>query len=316
MMRKKILRHLAAATVATLALAASAETLFGVGATGSLVKFDTSQPGAVLTVVATNFLPESSITFGPDGFLYGFDLSSRVQRLDLATGERRLISGLFAPTGDITFGPDGRLYGLTSANTILSLDIASQQTTLVASNIAARGDLRFGPDGKLYTTDTAFDLVRLTRAGQAWTRQSIERHMGTSGGLTFAPDGSLYAIDDRSLLITFNPRTGFLDRLNFSVQWGSGDLQFGSDGLIYGFDLNGRVQRMNLTTGARSILASGMTGNADLAFQPSAPVPEPASGLLLLLGLPAVAWRHLRRSKADAGSADALTTDRRRNTQR
>lgn len=299
MMHRTGLQGLTIAVAALLAVPASAETLYGLGGS-MLVKVDTSRPFAPPTLVAGNFLPGSSITFGPDGLLYGFDLSSRVQRIDLSTGDRRLIAGAFVPTGDITFGPDGRLYGLTSANTIISLDIASQQTLLVASNISPRGDLRFGPGGKLYAMDSTLDLMEFTRTGfSSWSQRSIAGRMHGSGGLTVGPAGKLYAIDDFSSLLEIDPQTRFIDRLGSSGEWGSGDLQFGADGLLYGFGLTGRLQRMDTATGTVSFLTSGLDGNADLAFQPSTPVPEPGPAMLLMLGLPAIVWRRLRRGKKD-----------------
>lgn len=138
----------------------------------------------------------TSMTFGPDGFLF---VSSRFDGSVYRVGPDGAMSTYATDLGvacGIAFGPDNALYVGDRSGSILR--VSGQRATLLASlppSVAAF-HLAFGPDGWLYVTAptlSARDAVyRVSPDGRVETYYS---GFGRPQGLAFDDQGQLYVID-------------------------------------------------------------------------------------------------------------------------
>jgi hypothetical protein len=119
------------------------------------------------------------------------------------------------------------------------------------------------------------------------------------GQLAFGPDGNLYiASFGTDRVIQVDAMSGAVLNASFVSLAGATGLAFGSDGSLYvGSFTNGTVGRYNAVTGAFvGLVASGLTNGP--TFMTLAPVPEPASIVLTLLGSATLVIATRRRSFA------------------
>jgi len=270
--------------------------------TGEILRFD-GTTGAFISVFAQGggLARPYGIAFGPDGNLYVASFrSDQILRYDGTTGAflgvfasgSGTANGLNGPN-DLLFGKDGSLYVTTQGSVadglggityqfdsqVLRYDSAGHGSVFATPTVPAPGGagfvsllgLAFGPDGLLYTSDFA-------------------------GGLrSYDGNGALVQTIATDNLFPGNPGV-FL-----------GNLGFGPDGAVYvsafaaADPLVAGVARCEVTSGDCSLFIDGSGSLArpiGLAFTPGAvAVPEPATVLLLALGLSTLAMASRHRTR-------------------
>ena len=290
-MPKKFLTFIAVATVAAAITPARAELLYAVNGNNELLTFDSSAPSTILSRQAiTNTGGNSilNIDFRPNGgLLYGLSSNNTLFTINPMTGAASFV-GTTTISGGFDYGFDfnpmaDRIRVATDigGNFRLNQTVSPITTTMDGNFFYVAGDPNAGTAPQL--------------AGAAYTNN-------VAGAATT----QLFYID-------FN-----LDILVFSPNPNGGDLQTrGALGInvtgLMGFDISGvtgdafatlstdgvtsSLYRINLTTGAATLIGNGIGMGETILDISAAPVPEPSTYALLI------------------GSIGALILFRRRKTQ-
>jgi streptogramin lyase len=299
---------------------AKADLLVASSDTGQVLRYD-ENTGAFLGVFATTPDP-ASMAIGLDNNLYiglgnGRDI---IQRFNGQTGAfiDTFIKAV-SPSG-LAFGPDGNLYveNFFPVTGGPSVRRYNPVTGAFIDNFVAPGSgglqtpegMAFGRDGNLYLADR-YDNEVLRYNGLTGAFQGVfARTLGNNGpiSLVFGPDGNLYVLENPSqtgngtlLVERFNGLTGaFMGVFGDNIVGGTDgcSLAFGPNGNLYvttGFVGNSVVELNGLTGQFISAFrGGGLDGAAGLVFV--APIPEPATLLLLAIGtLGVIGWARWRR---------------------
>jgi hypothetical protein len=283
------LASIAVAILLALGLAAQAraEVIFGLDTQDDLVSYDSATPGTVRSfakITGLQFQEEvRGIAFGPSGALFGFtsapDNSSRLYTIDPLTGAATIVgAGPFSPPAiGGTFG--------------FSVDPITGQARLVSS---------IGQNLRINTvTGTAVPEAMLAYApgDPNFGRDPSYVKIAYSTSLPGAPPTTLYGIDSRGQLFRMgsfggSPISADSGQL-FTIAQVSSVLGIGANGFaispatgIAYENTFGSLYRVDLATGAGTLIGalhSPIFPVDQIAVQP---VPEPGSGFILAIGLP------------------------------
>jgi uncharacterized protein DUF4394 len=261
----------------------SGELIYGIANQApatALVTFDSASPGALLTGVFLTGLQQNETILGIDfrpatGQLFGLGSTSRLYTINPATGASVAVGGQFAPTlNGFSFGFDfnpviDRIRVVSETNQNLVLDPNTGVVQTVAPNVAyAAADPNFGVDPNI--VDSAY-----------------------TNNFPGAVATTLYGIDTGlDILATQVAATGVLSTvgpLGLNVAAAGGFDVSGTTGIAYAALLpvagsQSSLYSINLATGAATNLGV-IDGGLVLTALTTAPIPEPASAGLLLLGL-------------------------------
>ena len=253
-----------AAMVST-ASAAQAAIVFGVDENNNLVAFKSSQPGTFLSSIK---ITGTSATFlaldfrDSNGKLYGLGDDLRLYTINTNTGFATAVGGPLALTGS-NFGFDFntaidalRIVSNNDSNYVVNPNTGA--LTLTATPVAfGMGDANFGANATI--TGNAYIHGTATQFAIDTTTDFLVRQANNAGTLTSVG----------SLGVAVGPRTAF-------------DIDF--EGIGYVWDANS-FYTVNLQTGAASLVGRNDRALYGIAI---APVPEPATWAILILGFGAI----------------------------
>ena len=260
----------------------AAEIFYGKFENGDLYKYDTI--AGVETLVGTIaaqgefFSPGAGsigMAFSPTGTLYLFSRGTQsLYTIDTATGAATLVGKAGILAEDLTISLDGSRGFVTADGALYSLNLSTGAATRIGATIVQDG-LTTAP-------------ITVTVGGTNYAAGSV---FGTDSG-------GIYAI---------NTATGAALGIGYSPGVNE-TFDFGSDGVLYGHDANGRLTTINLDTlASTTIFNTTPSGVFGMAVRPSAAVsgvPEPASWAMMILGFAAIGSTMRRR--VALGSAGAL----------
>lgn len=236
----------------------------------------------------------NGIAFGADGNLYvGLGDSGGILRYDGGTGA---FLGTFVASGsgglggvrDIVFGPGGDLFVASgTTDRVLRYD----GTTGAFVGVAAAGNgldgpvgLAFGPNGRLFVGAALSNEVFVYDDGVFEMSFNAGPAHGQSVGLAFNSAGQLLAAQSvTNEVLAFDPQTGAFQGVFANGPPGTPIYMNTSDGeLFVGAFATGSVWRFDESTGTLIDQfigpgSGGLSGTHDIAFFPSAPVPEPSA---------------------------------------
>jgi hypothetical protein len=279
---------------------ARAELLIGLTTGNQLIRFDSGTPGTVSAGVAVNGLQAGESLLGidlrpADGSIYGLGSSSRLYRIDAATGAATAVG---APGA---FALSGTAFGFDFNPTVDRIRVVSDTGQ----------NLRLNPnDGALAATDGPLAFAAGDVNAGATPNAVGSAYTNNFAGATTT---TLYNLDARlGALLTQNPpNAGTLNTV--------GSLGVPVSGLA-GFDISGPtglayaalagatggpsvLYRINLAAGAATALGTIGGGVPLRGLTVATAVPEPGSLALLGLGAIALAGAVVRkRSRAKAGA--------------
>lgn len=277
--------------LAAISAAAQAAPVFALTRdSGSLLRFDTSAPGAVSTVGALSGATTvlDGIDFRPaDNMLYGYVAATGgVYRVDTATGVTTLVSTAATAAGPlgIDFNPAAdRLRVVSAADQNLRINVATGVTVVDGALAYAVGDVNAGANPHVVEA--------------AYTNNDTNPATGTT----------LYYIDDvlDTLVSTSSPNAGVLNTvgaLGFDVDEFLGfDISTDASGVNTAFAslrVGGSqgLYTLNLVTGKATLL--GAIGADALRGLAVSTVPEPTT--LALVGLAGAALVGGRRREGSS----------------
>lgn len=213
-MQKSFVVVLGLAAGAAIGANARAELVYGVTLQQSLVTWDSSTPGSILTGVAISGLQSNEVIHGIDlrpnsGELYALGSMNRLYKINKTTGAATQIGPTFStPLNGSSFGFDfnptvDRVRVISDANQNLRLHPDTGAVVAVDTSLAyAAGDVNFGknPNGvhaaysnsyagalttTLYVLDTGLDVLAIqnpANGGQLMTVGSVGADLSDIGG--------------------------------------------------------------------------------------------------------------------------------------
>ena len=277
---------LAIGLAAVMAPMAHAETLVGLTATNSLVRFDSATPGTLLAPVAITGLAAGENILAIDlrpttGVLYGVGSLGGVYSFS-AGGAATFISALSSPLTSgvigIDFNPVADLSGATSLRIVSSSGqnyaynvttgatvVATSVQTGFAAVSYANNDLNPATGTQLYYIDSAADQLKVAAAN----------FNGAPAPVPITTVGNL--------------GVNFTDVSGFDIS--TSGAAFASNG--------GSLYSINLASGASTLVGAFGAGTSFTGLTAlTAPIPEPSTYALMVAGLLGVGWAAKRRSRS------------------
>ncbi len=275
---------------------ARAEMLIGLTTTNQLVTFDSATPWMASTPMTISGLAANEGILGIDlrpstGVLYGLVSAGNLYTLDVGTGSATFVAALVADPTDAS-APFAGLMGAAFSvdfnpvpdlgQTLPSLRVTSNAGINLRINVNGANAGRVFTDGPLNGSGTP------TVAGSAYTNNDRDASTGTT----------LYNIDSATdaLYIQSPPNNGTLTMVGamgvdtigvvgFDISFAGVPYASLTDGLTG----KSSLYTIDLVTGSASLIgAFGIGGDTAIApplLDLAAPVPEPGTYALMLLGL-------------------------------
>jgi hypothetical protein len=273
---------LSAAALSSLAVPASAATVYGIDG-DQLVSFDSVTPGSYATSVAFSGLGMASLTgldFRPaTGGLYGLGSDNVLYTINVTTGAATAVGAAFTQLEGQSFGFDfnptiDRIRVVSNTNNNYVINPANGALTAATPVFYAAGDVNAGRNP---------DIVSV-----AYTPSTF----GAPGTST-----QLYAIDARNdVLVKQANSAGTLTTvgsLGINLAYNGGfDIGADGTGLVYS---GTEIYNINLNTGALSLIGSTQSALFGIAIAAPA-VPEASTWAMMIVGFGLVGGAARRRA--------------------
>lgn len=221
-----------------------------------------------------------------------------------------VVTGLaLQPGTGILFGVTGNEYSpsrqLFTINTLTGF--ATSLGTLGITSTENASDITFAANGTLFGwTVKGGPLVTIDPTDATRTVIGSAVNGSQGNGLAFTPNGTLYlAGPTTGSLYTVNTSTGAITSvaalsnlpLNFGTNFNA--LTSSPDGVLYGTGKGSGAQLVTIDTTTGVITSVGVLsfGEADALAFGFAPVPEPSTWALMLLGLLVTGWRRFAKGQ-------------------
>jgi hypothetical protein len=279
---------------------AAAETVFGLTTNSTIVTFDSATPGTIRSTGSISGLASGDVLTGidfrpADSQLYAIGTSGNVYRLTTGAGGSAFTATNLgalstAPSGSsfgIDFNPTvDRLRFVSDTNQNLRINTISPPGTIVDTALTLNGSTSIDVIGSAYT-NSVFGATGTTLYGLDAFTDALVRSTNANGGLYTNTNlsGQLFG----PLGVTFSST----DLLGFDISGFSGAGFFSLNNGFFGVDLN---------TGAATRI--GTVGSGNLIGISVAPVPEPGTWAMMLIGFGAVGAA-MRRRRQTARAAFA-----------
>lgn len=272
------------AALVSAASAAQAAVVFGVDENNNLVTFQSAQPGVLTSSIKITGTSSTMLALDfrdSNGLLYGLGDDLRLYIINTATGLASAVGGPLALTGS-NFGFDFntaidalRIVSNNDSNYVVNPNTGA--LTLTATPVAfGAGDVNAGANPTI--TGNAYIHGTATQFAIDTTTDFLVRQANNAGTLTSVG----------SLGVAVGPRTAF---------------DIGFDGMGYIMDAN-RFYTVNLQTGNASLVGTNERALFGIAV---APVPEPSTWAMMILGFGAVGGAMRRRTATVATRRNRLT---------
>lgn len=203
------------------------------------------------------------------GVVLGMTNDGKVERIDVANAATAQVGTLAFGTAAADTDPTtGRIYYFeqnTSTPRVTVWDPATNTNTTLNTLSLTGAVMRaaFNKQGVLYITAGNGDLYTIdTTTGVATLLGTIQYNgsplPAPSGDMAFAPDGSLY-LDENSDVFKVDVNSLSATYVGNNGNIGNIQVAFGTDGMLYGTVADGSLYRIDLATGAATLV-----GNTDV----------------------------------------------------
>jgi hypothetical protein len=203
------------------------------------------------------------------GVVFGLTNDGKVERIDTANAATTQVGTLaFGTAAGDTDPMSGKFYYLeqnTSTPRVAIWDPGTNTSTTLNTLSLSGPVMRaaFNKQGVLYITAGNGDVYTIDTLTGAATLLGAIQYNGAplpapSGDMAFAPDGSLY-LDENSELFKVDINTLAATYVGSNGNIGNIQVAFGTEGLLYGAVADGSLYRIDLATGAATLV-----GNTDV----------------------------------------------------
>jgi sugar lactone lactonase YvrE len=205
--------------------------------------------------------------------LAGTVVGNNLWEVDRKTGDAKVLIG--APEGqadDIAVGPKGELAWTSYLQGVLRMrDSDGAATRVVAKDLPGINSLAFDQkNGKLYASQVFLGdaLWEMDPAGKNPPR-AIAKNLGGFNGFEVGPDGMLYGpLWFKGQIVRINPKDGSVVVINSEFKVPAA-VNLDGKGNAWAIDTKtGELAKVNLTTGAKTVVARLATALDNLAISP------------------------------------------------